>query len=65
MMDNASVCYFRSISFISYPNGGDVFIDGTDQGDKGTGSTCNRKGTSTQFGFSSNGEINGAITWQK
>ena len=32
MMDNASVCYFGSISFISYPGGGDVFIDGTDQG---------------------------------
>ena len=34
MMDNASVCYFGSISFISYPGGGEVFIDGMDQGIK-------------------------------
>ena len=46
MMDNASVCYFGSISFISYPGREEVFIDRTDQGDKGTGSTCSGKGTS-------------------
>ena len=34
MMDNASVCYFGSINFISYPDGGEVFIDGMDQGVK-------------------------------
>jgi hypothetical protein len=34
MMDNASVCYFGSINFISYPDGGEVFIDGMDQGIK-------------------------------
>ncbi|MBU0846744.1 PEGA domain-containing protein [Patescibacteria group bacterium] len=34
MMDNASVCYFGNISFISYPGEAEVFIDGMDQGIK-------------------------------
>lgn len=33
-MDNAIVCYVGNISFISYPGGAEVFIDGTDQGIK-------------------------------
>lgn len=33
-MDNALVCYVGNISFISYPGGAEVFIDGTDQGIK-------------------------------
>ena len=33
-MDNGSVCYMGNISFISYPDEAEVFIDGTDQGIK-------------------------------